>query len=151
MSSSTTNPLAPVQKTKPAKAHPAQAHAQVWQHVQSMDPQDISAASDRTSYALPILGALAGNPKTTRKDVIKAAADAAGEGKIDPSMAVGLISQMPDDPQKLQGWLRGLYNYNFSAQVHMKARQAQEAIPQATPGQQPPAQAAAPIQPGAQQ
>lgn len=135
------NPLATTAKAKP-QAHPAQAHAQIWQHVQSMEPQDLSEKSDRAGYAIPILGKLAWDPKTTRKDVIKAAADAAGAGKIDPSAAVGLISQMPDDPTKLQGWLKGLYASNLTAQVHMKARQMQEA---------PQAMAQQVAQPGVQQ
>lgn len=109
-------------------------HANVWQHINSMAPDDQASTMDELKYSLPILGALANNPKTTRKDVIKAAADAAGSGKIDPSKAVSLISQMPDDPTKLQPWLKTMYATDLTAMVHLKAA----AMPQAPqPGVQP--------------
>lgn len=114
------NPLAST-RPSPVQAHPAQMHAQMWQHVNGMGPDDQAAKMQELQYGLPIIGALANNPKTSRKDVIKAAADAAGAGKIDPSMAVSIISQMPDDQTKLQGWLKGIYAANLSAMVHLKA------------------------------
>ena len=127
------NPLASKKQSEPTQ-HPAHAHAQVWNHVQSMPHHEVAGGIDSANYTLPILGALANNPKTNRKDVIKAAADAAGAGKIAPSMAVSLISEMPDDPNKLQGWLKGLYAYQLTALVHMKARampdQQQAGVPQ---------------------
>lgn len=114
------NPLASTRQ-KPTEAHPAHGHAQMWQHVNGMDPSDQASKMQELQHSLPVLGALASNPKTTRKDVIKAAADAAGAGKIDPSAAVAFISQMPDDQTKLQGWLKGIYAANLSAMVHLKA------------------------------
>lgn len=123
----------PLQSRKPAAPadHPAKMHAHIWQHVQGMDADTQATKATQLSYGLPILGALASNPKTTRKDVIKAAADAAGVGKLDPSQAVAMISQMPDDPDKLQPWLKGLYATNLSAMVHLKAAQMPEpAAPQ---------------------
>lgn len=136
------NPLAATRPlSSPKSDHPATLHAKVWQHVNSMSPDDQASKMDELKYSLPILGALANNPKTTRKDVIKAAAAAAGDGKIDPSMAVSIISQMPDDPMKLGPWLKNMYATNLSAMVHLKAAaapQQQQAAP-------------APVQPGVPQ
>lgn len=128
------NPLASMRQA-PAQPHPAQMHAQMWQHVNSMAPDDQAAKMQELQYGLPIIGALANNPKTTRKDVIKAAADAAGAGKIDPSMAVSIISQMPDDPTKVQAWLKGMYAANLSAMVHLKAAAMPTQQPQGVPPQ----------------
>jgi hypothetical protein len=131
------NPLTSTQRKPDAGAHPAQMHANVWKHVNSMGQDDQASMVGELSYTLPILGALASNPKTTRKDVIKAAADAAGAGKIDPSKAVSLISQMPDDPTKLQPWLKTMYATDLTAMVHLKAA-AMPQQPQAPqPGVQP--------------
>jgi hypothetical protein len=127
------NPLSTTRKNVAPTQHPMHAHAQLWQHVQNMPPDQLEQATAAASYGVPILGALASNPKTTRKDVIKAAADAAGAGKIPPSQAVDLISQMPDDPTKLQPWLHALYAAHLTALVHMKARAL---------GNQPPPQGA---------
>src|ERR1700757_3357618 len=103
------NPLAPAKKQAPAVSqHPMLAHAQLWQHVNNMPKSALGDAISSTNYGVPILGALASNPNVSRKDVIKAAADAAGAGKIPPSQAVEMISQMPDDPTKIQPWLHSL-------------------------------------------
>lgn len=124
------NPLSANRPTSPSKSdHPATLHAKVWQHVNGMSPDDQASKMDELTYSLPILGALANNPKTTRKDVIKAAAAAAGDGKIDPSMAVSIISQMPDDPMKLGPWLKNMYSTNLSAMVHLKAAAAPQQQP----------------------
>jgi hypothetical protein len=120
------NPLAAKPQT-PKSEHPMMNHARVWRHVQQMHPDDIAAKTDRLDYMLPILGELARNPKVTSKDVIKAAAQAAADGKAEPNEAVQFISQMPDDPAKLQPWLRNLYETNISAQIHMKAARIQQA------------------------
>ena len=132
------NPLAAKPNTKQNADHPMMLHARTWNHVRQMHPDDIAHKSDRLDYMLPILGELAGNPKVTSKDVIKAAAQAAADGKAEPNEAVQFISQMPDDPAKLQPWLRGLYEANVSAQIHMKAARIQQAqaaqqAPQAAP------------------
>lgn len=97
-----------------------------------MDSGAIQEKSGQMDGLLPILGALAGNPNVKSKDVIKAAADAAGEGMTTPSDAVRFISSMPSEPDKLQGWLKSIYAANLSAQVHMKAAmmKAQQPAPQ---------------------
>jgi hypothetical protein len=115
------NPLMPQKAMVSATPHPAQMHAQMWGNVRKMAPDEMGNKLEQSNYIAPILGNLAGNPKTTRKDVIKAAADAAGSGKIPAAQAVALISQMPEDPTKLQPWLKGLYAANLSALVHLKA------------------------------
>ena len=146
------NPLA-IHKGAPRQQNtdPMLMHARMWQHVGQMAPNKLQQTSDRTAYALPILGALAGNPDVTAKDVIKAAAQAAADGKVSPSEAVGLISQMPDDPAKVQGWLKGMYAANLSMQVHLKAALMQQAqgAPQGPqqPGPGQPAPQANPVTP----
>ncbi len=122
---------------KPEPVDPMMIHAKAWQHVNGLPSQDIPAHADRIDYVLPILGALASNPKVTSKMVIKAAAQATADGKVPPSQAVSFISQMPAEPEKLQPWLRQLYAANLSAAVHMKAAMMAEAWR----AQQPPQQA----------
>jgi hypothetical protein len=116
------NPLSSTRRNVVAAGeHPMMQHARVWQHVNGMEPGDVSQKIDELDYAVPVMGALAGNPKTSRKDVIKAAADAVGARKIDASQAISLISQIPDDPTKIQPWLRAMYATNLTALVHLKA------------------------------
>lgn len=132
------NPLATV--NRPAKDHPAMMHAQVWKHVSAMPAGELPEKIARVDHILPILGSLAGNPNVKPRDVIKAAASVAADGIVSPSDAVSFISQMPADPDKVQGWLKGLYAANLSAAVHMKAAvmQQSQGAPQApqpmTPG-----------------
>ena len=132
------------------------AHAKIWNHVNSMAPDDLKTTFDRVSHAVPILGALASNPNVTSKDVIKAAADAVANVKTSPSQAIAFISKIPDDPAKVQPWLKNLYAQNMAASVHMKAAQmaqqtaapppaappmagqpAPQPMPQPTPAQMP--------------
>jgi hypothetical protein len=128
------NPLSPAPR-KPAaqQQHPVLAHAQMWQHMNSMQPAEAQQAVQTTSYTLPILGKLSGDPNVTRKDIIKAAADAAGAGKIPPSQAVQFITGMPDEPEKLQPWLKSLYAANLTAAVHLKAATMPDQQPQGAP------------------
>lgn len=138
------NPLASPKKVMvPAEPHPMMAHAKMWQHVQGMDPDALSKATATSSYALPILGKLAGDPNVSAKDVIKAAASAAGDGKIDPSQAVKLISEMPGEPDKIQPWLKSLYETHLTGLVHMKAAAMQQQGQQGAPAPAAPA-----VQPG---
>lgn len=137
------NPLMRAQRSAPPQMTPMHAHAKVWQHVNSMPKSDIPDAASRTDYLLPIIGKLAGNPKTTAKDVIKAAANAAADNQIEPSEAVTFIQQIPEKPEALRSWLRGLYAINMMGAVHMKAAMAQQQAP-AQPAQVPAPQPAAP-------
>jgi hypothetical protein len=80
------------------------------------------------------------------RDVIKAAADAAGAGKITADEAITLISQMPQDQDKLRPWLRQMYAFQFTAAIHLKAEMMAEAQAQQQGAQ--PAQAMPPGAPG---
>jgi hypothetical protein len=123
------NPLVASAKAKPAE-HPFMGHAKVWQHVQSMAPDEMQKNLDQSSFVTPILAKLSSDPKVTRKDVIKAAADASGSGKVEPSQAVQFITTMPDDPDKIQPWLKGLFATHLNATVHMKAAMMPDQQPQ---------------------
>ena len=130
------NPLSARPK---AQDHPAMAHAKMWQHVSSIPAHKLPGMASQMDGLLPVFGALAGNPNVKAKDVIRAAADASARGLASPSEAVKFISSMPSEPDKLQPWLRGVYEANLSAQVHMKAAMAQQAqgAPQAAPQPMP--------------
>ena len=132
----TDNPLSAAAR-KPQKQHPMMMHAMMWKHVAGMHPDSLEGKITQTDALLPILGGLAGNPNVKSKDVIKAAAGAAGDGIVAPDEAVKFITMMPSDPEKLQGWLRGIYAANLSAAVHMKAAALQGAQPQPQAPQQP--------------
>lgn len=136
------NPLSTTGANKAPAQHPQLAHAQVWKRVTSMSPSDQEDSVANATYALPILGQLAGDPNVNRKDVIKAAADAAGSGKMAPSQAVHIISEMPDDPDKLQPWLKSLYAFTMSATIHAKAEIINRQNAQAAPVPQTAPQAA---------
>ena len=114
------NPLA----TGPARppVDPAlMRHAHAWRAAHSQDADTLRDAITKLDYGLPILGALAANPKVTAKDVIKATSAAVADGKLTPSRGVQVITEMPADPDKLRGWLRERYAMNLSAAVHAKA------------------------------
>jgi hypothetical protein len=128
-----TNPLARRPQPQGSAMHPIHAHALMWQHVQGMDGDTLAKQSAQTDYILPLLGELAGNPKVTSKDVIKAASQAAADEQVTPVQAVQFISGMPDDPAKLQGWLRNIYAAQMSAAVHMAAAKNQRAQSQQVP------------------
>ena len=138
------NPLAAQRKPQQPQMHPMKAHAMIWRHVGTMDSDTLTAKSAQTDKLLPILGALAGNPKVTGKDVIKAASQAAADGIATPTEAVQFISAMPEKPEDLQGWLRNIYAANLSAAVHMKAAQMKAGQPVAGAPVPPPAVPSAP-------
>lgn len=86
-------------------------------------------------YAAKEFGALARNPDVTHKDVINSAGQAVADGQITPTQAVGMLSQVPQDPDKLKGWLDAQYAGHLTAAVHLKAAimgapQAPAAAPQ---------------------
>lgn len=132
------NPLAPRSSRKSAD-HPMMMHAQTWQHVASMPQDEMAQKAQTLGRILPVLGALASNPKVTSKDVIKAAATATAAGIRTPEEAIQFITQIPSDPDKVQPWLRSIYAANLSAVVHMKA-----SLIQAAQGNPPPQQPAQP-------
>lgn len=129
------NPLSGARTPIAPAEHPMLGHAKIWRHVNAMAPNDMADSAGTMSATLPSLAALAGNPKVTRKDVIKAAADAVGGSQLPPSQAVKFISDMPDDPDKLQVWLKQMYQTHLTALVHMKAAMTPDAqaAPQGVP------------------
>lgn len=157
------NPLASARATPPAaEPHPLQRHAELWKHVNAHPPEALQAHVQFADYALPILGKLAGDPKVNAKEVIKAVSSAVADGKMDPSKAVAVISQMPADDDKLKPWLRERYADMLGITVHAKAALLQQAEQQAAPvqpgmqqsgmqqpGVQQPGTPAQPMQPGA--
>ncbi len=136
------NPLASRNAPREAPDPALLQHAQIWQHMHSQPTDDLHQKIATIDYGLPIMGRLAGNPKTTAKDVIRAVSQTVADQKLSPSAGVALISQMPADPDKLRPWLQQQYAINLAAAVHAKAALLARAQPQAAP--QPAAPAAAP-------
>ena len=134
-----TNPLESRRTAASQAPHPALQHARLWAHAQSLSPDQLASGTDLVSYVTTLLGALAANPKVTSKDVVKAAAQAAADGKVSPSKAVEFLSSMPSKPEDLRPWLKNLYVTNMTALVHMKAAAmaGAPAAPQAAPQGQP--------------
>ena len=150
------NPLAS-RRPRPATAppDPLLRHAQLWQHVNNQTSEILRQHVVQTDYILPVLGALAGDPDVTAKDVIKAVTSAVAEGKMDPSKAVANIADMPADPDKLRPWVKDRYATALATTVHAKAALLRQApapqAPQAAPvGAAPAASAPTPMPQGAQ-
>lgn len=126
------NPLAPRKKSAPAPqaqqgpmpnsfVSPMHAHAAIWNGANNVPHDELDQLTAKTDYAIPVLGALASNPKVTGKDVIKALADSAANNYISPSEAVKLIQQIPESQEDIRPWLKSLYAFNLTAAVHLKA------------------------------
>lgn len=124
-----------------APVDPMMRHAQIWKHVSGLPPEALQNHVALMEYALPVLGGLANKPGVTRKDLIKAVANAVAAGKMEASKAMETITAAPDDPSKLRGWLRERYADNLSATVHAKAMLMGDVAPPGQPGaeQMPPA------------
>ena len=105
------------------------AHAKLAAFAHGMPTEQLPGKTDLTSYVTPILGTLAGDPKVTSKDVVKAAAGAVADGKIAASDAVKFLSGVPEDPDQLRPWLKSLYSANMTALVHMKAAMMKNSAP----------------------
>lgn len=116
-------------------------HAQIWKHISGLPSEELKKHVALMEYALPILGGLANKPDVTRKDLIKAVANAVAAGKMEASKAMATITAAPDDPAKLRGWLRERFTDNLSATVHAKAMLMGQEEAQGQPGaeQMPPA------------
>jgi hypothetical protein len=154
------NPLASTRVQAPAPpAHPMQRHADIWKHVNAQTPETLQSHVESMDHILPVLGQLAGDPKVTAKDVIKAATNGVAAGALTPSAAVETIADMPADPEKLRPWLKDRYATALAVTVHAKAAlmgqadMAAAARAQATqpgmqqPGMQQPGAVAQPTQP----
>lgn len=139
------NPLASGRPPASRAPHPMMQHAQMWKHMHGQDEDVLQQHVKTLDYGLPIMGALAANPKVTAKDVIKAVSSAVADSIMAPSQGVAMISSMPADADKLRPWLQERYALNLSAAVHAKAAlmsrqqpQAQPPMPQGGPPMAPP-------------
>ena len=139
------NPLASRAASREAPDQGMLRHAQMWKGMQAQDSDTLQQHVQSLDYGLPIMGALAGNPKTTAKDVIKATSQAVADQKMSPSQGVAFISQMPAEADKLQPWLREKYALNLAAAVHAKAALLARAQPQQAPQVAPPGMAPTPV------
>jgi hypothetical protein len=135
-----------------AADHPMMQHAKIAHFAHSLPADELAQKTDVAAYVTPIVGALAADPKVTSKDVVKATAQAVADGKVPASGAVQFLSGMPQNPDDLRPWLKGLYATNMTALVHMKAAMMKNSpapaaapaavAPPATPGPGAPAPAA---------
>ena len=107
--------------TRMPEEHPAMSHAQAWQAVQQIPPEDLAERTARLDKTLPILGALASDPKVTFRKAVKVAAKAAADHSIPAAEIVQFISLMPTDEKKIGPFLRDVYSRSMSSLVHMKA------------------------------
>ncbi len=103
------------------KEHPAMSHAQAWQSVQQIPPEELAERTARLDKTLPILGALASDPKVTFRKAVKVAAKAAADHSIPAAEIVQFISLMPTDDKKIGAFLKDVYSRSMSSLVHMKA------------------------------
>jgi hypothetical protein len=103
------------------KEHPAMGHAKAWQAVQQIPPDELAEKTRRLDKTLPMLGALASDPKVTFRKAVKAASQAAADHDIPAAEVVKFISALPTEEAKLGPFLRDLYAMNMSGLVHMKA------------------------------
>lgn len=139
----------PLTSRRPAEKQddPMLRHAHIWQHIEKQPPDALHQHVAFMDYALPILGKLAGDPDVSAKAVIKALSGAVADGKMDASKAVGTLTDMPADKDKLRPWLRERYADALATTVHAKAALMRQG---AMPGQQAaPSVAPAPMPQGA--
>lgn len=124
----------PPQQAGPAPPPPQDPHAQMGAALAAanIDPTEMAKRIESAVYASSEFAKLAKNPDIKVKDVIKAAADAVASKKVEPSVAIALLSAMPSDPQKLHSWVKQQATLHMSGAVHLKALQIQMGQP--TPG-----------------
>lgn len=84
-------------------------------------PDDLPQHVAQANYMLPLLGALAKDPKVTRKDVVKAVSGIMGDGRMTAGEAIDLLSKVPSNPDQLRAWLREKYSHLITGAVHLNA------------------------------
>ncbi len=89
----------------------------------------MTAAADSALYAMSKFARLARDPDVTPRDVVKLVAQATTDGKVKPSVAVQLVSSMPDDDRRLHEWVQALYGANMMAAIRLKAQLLQRGLP----------------------
>lgn len=102
------NPLATgtLPAATPQKGAPAVGDVMAQLGQMQPSPQDLVKGIDRMNYAVTELAKLAGNSSVSRKDVVKATADAVGARKIGAEEAIKFISDMPEKPEQVRPWLQ---------------------------------------------
>ena len=106
---------------------------------QKLGPEQIAQHITMLNAGLPDMAKLAHKPNVTRTDVLKATADAVGSKRITASEAIQFITSMPEDPEKLRGWLQTRYHTGLAASVALHSVGHQmvaggQGAPQAAPG-----------------
>lgn len=117
------NPLATASKPPGIgpRDDPMTKHAEAWARMKDAPTAALEQHATFLDYSLPIVGALANNPKVRARDVIRAVTDAVGKGIIEPSRGVQIVSQLPADDAKLRPWLLEKYKTGLSEAIHAKA------------------------------
>ncbi len=124
------NPLAQSRpRPSQGKPDPMQQHAMIWAHMHQQPREALQQHVSLMDYALPILGQLSSDPNVSAKKVIKAVAGAVADQKLAPSQGVAMISQIPPDADKVQPWLRQMYETQLTATVHAKAALMKSMLP----------------------
>ncbi len=132
------NPLATGTIPPPAPQQGAPPVGDVVAHFAQMDmtPEAVAQGIQRSNYLTAELGRLSGNASVTRKDVVKATADAVGARRIGAEEGIRFISQMPEKPEQVRPWLQQQYHGALvgSVALHAHAHQMVGAASQGAPG-----------------
>jgi hypothetical protein len=117
------NPLATgtLPAAAPQKGAPAVGDVMAQLGQMQPSPQDIVKGLDRVNYAVTELGKLAGDKSVTRKDVVRATADAVGARKIGAEEGIKFISDMPEKPEQVRPWLQQKYHAALVGAVALHA------------------------------
>lgn len=101
-----------------------------------MTPEAVVQGIQRSNYLTAELGRLAGKGGVSRKDVVKATADAVGARRIGAEEGIRFISQMPEKPEQVRPWLQQQYHGALVGAValHAHAHQMVGAASQGAPG-----------------
>ncbi len=101
-----------------------------------LNPQALVQGISRMDYLTTELAKLAGNANVSRKDVVKATADAVGARRVGAEEGITFISQMPEKPEQVRPWLQQQYHKALVESVALKAHAHQmvNAMSQGAPG-----------------
>jgi uncharacterized protein (DUF2267 family) len=100
------------------------------------NPQAIVQGISKMDYLTGVLARLSGNANVSRKDVVKATADAVGARHVGAEEGITFISQMPEKPDQVRPWLQQQYHKALVESVALKAHAHQmvNAMSQGAPG-----------------
>jgi hypothetical protein len=85
------------------------------------DTGQLELAQKRTSALKSGLGALVGNPNVTQSDVMGVIARGIKDGIASPEQGVRYVQDMPQDPAKLQQWIKQNYIQSLNAEAQLNA------------------------------